>query len=79
MLKYITFVEDQSWYTMAYFLNSKDEAEEMFLKYETLSENQLDRKIKICRSDRGGDYDVASLEKFCEANGAIRERTIPHE
>ena len=43
---YITFVDDYSHYTMVYLLSSKDEAEEMFIKYKTEVENQLDRKIK---------------------------------
>jgi len=43
---YITFVHDFSKYTKVYLLKSKNEAEEMFLKYKAEVENQLDRKIK---------------------------------
>jgi len=39
---YITFVGDYSRYTKVYLLKSKDEAEEMFLKYKAEVENQLD-------------------------------------
>jgi len=36
---YITFVDDYSRYTKVYLPKSKDEAEEMFLKYKAEVEN----------------------------------------
>jgi len=39
---YITFVDNYYGYTKAYLLKSKDEAEEIFLKYKVKVENQLD-------------------------------------
>ncbi|XP_070045426.1 uncharacterized protein [Nicotiana tomentosiformis] len=63
---YITFVDDFSRYTKIYLLKSKDEAKNMFLKYKAEVENQLDRKIKRLRSDRGGEYNTNTLESFCE-------------
>ena len=41
----MTFVDDYSKYTKVYLLKSKDEAEEMFLKYKAEVENQLNQKI----------------------------------
>lgn len=71
---YIIFVGDYSRYVMVYLLSSKDEAEEMFIKYKAEVENQLDRRIKRSRSDRGGEYDPTSLKNYCDANGIIHER-----
>ena len=39
---YSIFVDDYSRYTKVYLLKSKDEAEEIFLKYKAKVENQLD-------------------------------------
>ncbi len=75
---YITFVDDYSRYTKIYLLRNKDEAENMFLVYKAEVENQLDRKIKRIRSDRGGEYSTESLRKFCEENGIIHEMTAPY-
>ncbi|KAK4402771.1 hypothetical protein Sango_1017800 [Sesamum angolense] len=50
---------------------SKDEASEMFLKYKAEVENQLDKKIKRLRSDRGGEYGTNFLKEFCENNGVL--------
>ncbi|XP_039141238.1 uncharacterized protein LOC120278531 [Dioscorea cayenensis subsp. rotundata] len=75
---YVTFIDDFSRYTKVYLLRSKDEAGEMFLKYKTEVENQLDRKIKRVRSDRGGEYNTDYLKEFCEKNGIIHELTAPY-
>ncbi|KAK9037819.1 hypothetical protein V6N11_022719 [Hibiscus sabdariffa] len=53
---YITFVDDFSRYKKVYLLRTKDEAEKFFLIYKTKVENQLDRRIKRLRYDRGGEY-----------------------
>ncbi|CAN1185666.1 Retrovirus-related Pol polyprotein from transposon TNT 1-94, partial [Linum perenne] len=63
---YVTFVDDFSRYTKVYLLRTKDEAEVKFLAYKAEVENQLDRKIKRLRSDRGGEYNSNFLREVCE-------------
>ena len=75
---YITFIDDFSRYTMVYLLRSKDEAFEMFLKYKAEVENQLKRKIKRLRSDRGGEYEFTPFNDFYEQHGIIHEFTLPY-
>ena len=55
---FITFIDDSSRYCYVYLLRSKDEAVEVFKYYKLEVENQLSKKIKIIRSDRGGEYDA---------------------
>ena len=52
---YVTFIDDYSRFTRVYLLGNKDETFDMFSSYKVEVENQLDRKIKRIRSDRGGD------------------------
>ena len=52
---YVTFIDDYSRFTIVYFLRNKDEAFDMFLSYKAEVENQLNRKIKRIRSDKGGE------------------------
>ncbi|KAL0413818.1 UNVERIFIED_CONTAM: Retrovirus-related Pol polyprotein from transposon TNT 1-94 [Sesamum radiatum] len=75
---YMSFVDDFSRYTKIYLLRTKDEAAEMFLRYKTEVENQLDKKIKRLRSDRGGEYSTNFLKDFCEKNGIIHETSAPY-
>ncbi|XP_070017428.1 uncharacterized protein [Nicotiana sylvestris] len=58
-------------YTKLYLLRNKDDAFNTFISHKTEVENQLSRKIKRIRSDRGGEY--LSLNEFCENNESIHE------
>ena len=49
-----------------YLIKTKDEVFEKFKFYKVEVENQLDKQIKILRSDRGGEYTSYSLNSFCE-------------
>ena len=73
---YVTFIDDFSRYTKVYLLKNKDEAFDMFLKYKAEVENQLNKKIKRVRSDRGGEYII--FNDFCEKEGIIHEVTPPY-
>ncbi|KAL0404059.1 UNVERIFIED_CONTAM: Retrovirus-related Pol polyprotein from transposon TNT 1-94 [Sesamum radiatum] len=75
---YVSFGDDFSRYTKIYLLKSKDEAVEIFLKFKVEAENQLDKKIKRIRSDRGGEYNTKFLKDFCENNGIIHETSAPY-
>ena len=48
----------------------------MFLSYKAEVENQLNRKIKRLRSDRGGEYTL--FNDFCEKEGIIHEVNSPY-
>ena len=59
-------------------LRTKDEALDYFKIYKAKVENQLERKIKRLRSDRGGEYFPKIFDEFCEEHGIIHERTPPY-
>ena len=73
---YVTFIDDYSRFTKVYLLRNKNEAFNTFLSYKAEVENQLDRKIKRIRSDRGGEY--IPLNDYCEKEGIIHEVTPPY-
>ena len=60
------------------FLKSKDEIAQIFLKYKAKVENQLDKKIKRLRSDRGGEYNTNYIKEYCDENGIIHESFAPY-
>ncbi|RVW64853.1 Retrovirus-related Pol polyprotein from transposon TNT 1-94 [Vitis vinifera] len=54
-----------------------DEAIEKFVLYKTEVENQLNKKIKVLRSDRGGEYESPFVD-ICAQHGIIHETTAPY-
>ncbi|XP_075080437.1 uncharacterized protein LOC107771575 [Nicotiana tabacum] len=73
---YVTFIDNLSTYTKLYLLRNKDDAFNAFISYKTEVENQLSRKLKRIRSDRGREY--LSLNDFCKKEGIIHEVTPPY-
>ena len=74
---FLTLIDDCTRYCYVYLLRSKDEALEMFKHFKNEVENQLDRKIKLIRSDRGGEYE-APFGDFCSQHGIIHQTTTPY-
>ena len=52
----LTFIDDFSRYTWVFFLKKKSEVCETFPELKALIENASRLKIKILRSDNGGEY-----------------------
>ena len=56
-------MDDHTRFMFLYLLNDKAEALDAFKTYKVEVEKQKDRKIKIIRSDRGGEYYGRYTEK----------------
>jgi hypothetical protein len=61
---FITFIDDSTRFCYVYLLKSKDETLHYFKTYKAEVENQLKRKIKWLRSNRGGEYFSADFSVF---------------
>ena len=59
-------------------MKNKDESFDMFKRYKIEVENQKDKKIKILRSDRGGEYFPNDFSIFCEEHGIIHQSSAPY-
>ena len=46
--------------------------------YKAEVKNQLEKKIKRIRSDRGGEYFSNEFDSFCAEHSIIHERTPPY-
>ena len=75
---FITFIDDYTRFTIVYFLKSKSEAFKAFTSYKALVENQSQFKIKIIRTDNGGEYCSKEWIFFCNTHGIRHEHTIPY-
>ncbi|GJR88471.1 putative zinc finger, CCHC-type containing protein [Tanacetum coccineum] len=83
---FITFIDDYSRYMYLFLIIEKSESLEMFKTFKAEVENQLNRKIKVVRSDRGGEYygrhtDVGQAPRsffdFCKDHRIINQHTMP--
>ena len=75
---FITFIDDCSKYCYVYLLHSKYEALNMFKIYKAEVENQLVKKIKIIRSNRGGEYESIAFSDFCTQHGIVHQTIAPY-
>jgi transposase InsO family protein len=75
---FMTMIDDVSRYFYVYLLKTKDEALNYFKTYKAEVENQLEKKIKYFRFDRGGEYFSNEFDLFCAEHGIIHERTSPY-
>ena len=62
---------------MMYLLKSKDEVIEKFFLYKNEVENQFNKKIKVLRSDRGGEYELSFVD-VCAKHEIIHETIAPY-
>ena len=52
----LTFIDDFSRYYWVYFLKHKSKVFDLFKVFRAFVENQSQRRLKILRSDNGGEY-----------------------
>jgi transposase InsO family protein len=59
-------------------LKTKDEVFNKFKEFKALIENLYENKIKILRSDNGGEYTSKEFVNFCKDVGIKRKLTTPY-
>ena len=84
---FIMFIDDSSCYGYLYLIHEKSQSLEVFKSFKVEVENQLDKRIKNVRSDRGGEYygkyDGSSEQrpgpfaKFLEECGIVPQYIMP--
>ena len=74
---FITFIDDCTRYFYVYLLRRKDEAIEAFIQYKNEVENQLNKRIKVLKGDRGGECE-SSFGEFCLQHGIVHQTTTPY-
>jgi transposase InsO family protein len=49
-----------------------------FQEFKALVENQTRKKIKVLRTDNGGEYTSKEFMDFCAKEGIMRELIVPY-
>ncbi|KAD6118913.1 hypothetical protein E3N88_10184 [Mikania micrantha] len=74
---FITFTDDYSRYGYVYLLRHKHESFEMFKIFKNEVENQLNKTVKILRTDRGGEYLSSEFQEYLRSCGIVSQLTPP--
>jgi len=75
---FMTLIDDATRYFYIYLLKTKDKSFHYFKIFKAEVENQIERKIKRLRDDRGGEYISNEFSKLCAEHGIIHEVTPPY-
>jgi transposase InsO family protein len=75
---YVSFIDNLSRKTWIYFLKSKGEVFRKFKEFKALIENLSERKIKILRSNNGGEFTSDDFITFYREVGIKRELSTPY-
>ena len=75
---FITFIDDFTRFSHVYLISYKSEVLDCFKIFINLVENQLDKKIKVLRTDRGCEYLSNQFKELCNEKGIERQLTIPY-
>jgi hypothetical protein len=65
-LYYVSFIDDFSKKACIYFLRKKSEVFERFREFKDLVENQTEKRIKVLRTENGGELCGKEFDQFCK-------------
>ncbi len=76
---FVTYIDDFSRKVWVYLLKSKGECLEKFKEFKALVETQSEHKIKVFRSDNGGEYISRGFQGFLKAHGIEKQTSTPYK
>ena len=74
----MNFIDDFSRFCWVHFLKHKSEVFCLFKVFKALVENQSRRKLKVLRSDNGGEYVKFEFINYCADVGIQMQHYIPY-
>jgi hypothetical protein len=75
---YLTFIDNFSRKIHVYLLKSKGKVFEKFKQYKALVDNEIGHKIKVLRSDNGGEFVSKKFDTFLAECGIQRQTSAPY-
>ena len=74
---FLTFIDDKTHYSWVYPVKTKDQVFDRFLEWKALVEKSSGKKIKVFRTDNGGEYTSRKFEDYLKSEGIHHECTNP--
>ena len=73
---YVTFIDDFTRYTCVYFLKNKSDVLEKFKDFHNYAVNVTGKRIKVVRTENGGEYCSKEFESFFKENVILHQLTV---
>ena len=75
---YVSFIDYFSRNTCIYLLQNKSKVFANFKEFKALVENQVEMKIKVLRTNNGGEFCMNGLEEFYKKCNISRNKNTPY-
>jgi len=75
---FVTFIDDFYRKAWIYLLKDKSKTFEAFKEFKQEAENESRLKIKILRSNNGGEYNSKEFNQYCKQHGIKRQFSTPY-
>ena len=75
---YVSFIDKFSRNTWIYFLKKKSKVFDKFKEFKALVENQTEKKIKVLKTNNGGEFCNKEFEELCKKCGIARQKTTTY-
>lgn len=78
MQYFLSIIDDKTRKVWLMFLKTKDETFVKFCEWKELVENQMNKKVKVLRTDNGLEFCNARFDEYCRKHGIERHRTCTY-
>uniref|UniRef100_A0AAV1UXI3 Integrase catalytic domain-containing protein n=1 Tax=Peronospora matthiolae TaxID=2874970 RepID=A0AAV1UXI3_9STRA len=75
---FVTFIDEYSHFSVVFLLENKSEVASKFAKFVAFAETQTGNRVKVLRSDKGGEYKSREMTKLCSSRGMVQKFTPPY-
>ncbi|KAL0745399.1 hypothetical protein Bca101_102106 [Brassica carinata] len=75
---FVTFIDEKSKYTWITLIKTKDRVLDAFKNFQAYVSNQYNAKIKIFRSDNGGEYTGNAFKSHLAQHGILHQTSCPY-
>ncbi|KAL0641511.1 hypothetical protein Bca4012_102648 [Brassica carinata] len=75
---FVTFIDEKSKYTWITLIQTKDRVLEAFKNFQNYVTNHYNAKIKILRSDNGGEYTGQAFKQHLAQHGILHQTSCPY-
>ena len=79
---FVTFTDDYSRWEAMFTMRETSEVFDWFVKFETFSEKHTGKRMKVLRTDRGGEYMPNEFDSYLRSTGLVQQLSTvenPHQ